>query len=73
MDSDLIGLADKREVIAELHRNMYGNILVGHDLQMEIRGLAIPTRTLLGIRDTAKAKVFGYLGFKPKIKAVFTV
>jgi hypothetical protein len=33
---------------------------------MEIRGLAIPTHTLLGIRDTAKAKVFYQMGLKPK-------
>jgi hypothetical protein len=63
-DKDLIGRADEYEVITELHKNLYGNILVGHDLQMEIRGLAIPTHTLLGIRDTAAAKVFDNMGLK---------
>jgi len=63
-DKYLIGRADEYEVIAELHKNLYGNILVGHDLQMEIRGLAIPTHTLLGIRDTAVAKVFDHMGLK---------
>jgi len=56
-DKDLIDCADEYEVITELHKNLYGNILVGHDLQMEIRGLEIPTHTLLGIRDTAVANV----------------
>jgi len=65
-DKDLIGRADEYEVIAELHKNLYGNILVGHDLQMEIKGMAIPTHTLLGIRDTAAAKVFDKMGLKKK-------
>jgi len=65
-DKDLIGRADEYEVITELHKNLYGNILVGHDLQMEIIGMAIPTHTLLGIRDTAAAKVFEKMGIKKK-------
>ena len=65
-DKDLIGRADEYEVIVELHKNLYGNILVGHDLQMEIKGMAIPTHTLLGIRDTAAAKVFSKMGLEKK-------
>ena len=57
-ETDIIGQPDEYEVINAVHRHLFGNILIGHDLQMEIRGMALPVESLLGIRDTAAAPVF---------------
>jgi len=57
---------DEYEVIEEVQRLCFGKILVGHDLQLELRVLNINKKGLLGIRDLSAARTLYEMGQQPK-------
>jgi len=57
-DVDVRGQMDEYWALAEIHRHLQGNILLGHDVQLEIKACAIPLQSLMGIRDTSAGKIF---------------
>jgi len=65
-ETDVTAQMDEYDAINAIHRLLAGNILVGHDVQMELKGCAIPVQTLLGIRDTAAAPVFNSFNIDKK-------
>ena len=57
---------DEYEVIEEVQRLCFGKILVGHDLQLELKALNINKKGLLGIRDLSTARTLYEMGQRPK-------
>lgn len=56
-EKDLIGKPDSDEVIKKIQQLVRNKILIGSDLNMEIKSLRITTDHLAGIRDLANAEV----------------
>ena len=65
-ERDMRCQGDENEVLTEIHRIVYGKILIGHDLNLDIKYLFINPNNLLGIRDLSAAKVFGNLQIEKK-------
>lgn len=60
------GQKDEYEVIEKVQQLCFGKILVGHDLQAELKILNINKKGLLGIRDLSAARTLHEMGHEPK-------
>ena len=60
------GKKDEYEVIEKVQQLCFGKIIVGHDLNLEIRALNINKKGLLGVRDLSATNTFCEMGLFPK-------